>query len=113
MKKLNVIMTLLATTSTVLAVATAKAAAPPRAAALEEPTTAADQIARNYGLCQELRFRMPSGEEEFIIQRSCTGIIKLHELKIEKEALLRRIKAIDAESVKVQKELDRLGNEIL
>ncbi len=109
MGKMIVTMTLLAMTSTALVAM----AAPATAAAVEVPTTAADQIARNYGLCQELRFRMPNGEEEFIIQRSCTGIIKLHELKIEKDALLRRIKAIDAESAKVQKELDRLGNEIL
>ena len=53
MRKILVTLTLLATASTAL---TAMAAQP----------TANDQIAMNYGLCQELKFRAPKGDEVLV-----------------------------------------------
>jgi peptidoglycan hydrolase CwlO-like protein len=99
MRKILVTLTLLATTSTAL---TAMAAQP----------TANDQIAMNYGLCQELKFRAPKGDEDKV-QVNCDSIIKLHELNIEKAALQRRIKAIDVEAKAIQMKMDNEVDDIL
>jgi len=100
MRKILVTLTLLATASTALA------AGPGR-------PTYNDQIAMNYGLCQELKFRAPKGEEEEIVQRSCDSVIKLHELNIEKAALQRRIKAINVEAEAIKMKMDNEVDDIL
>ena len=99
MRKILVTLTLLATTSTAL---TAMAAQP----------TANDQIAMNYGLCQELKFRAPKGDE-ILVQVNCDSIIKLHELNIEKAALQRRIKAINVEAEAIKMKMDNEVDDIL
>lgn len=63
--------------------------------------------ASNYGVCNELKVRAAKGDE-VILEVNCKSIIKSFELKMERKSLINRLKAVDAEIEKVNKEFTEM-----